>query len=268
MAAPDQKNANVQLLACLVDEEDDGDSDYRFLVDGRSVKYITTAPGAFRGAEEDRTFEPILLGELLPPFPAGPWNTGHIARSPDTGCAAFVRTETVQLPGVEGLWHPVTLSEVEFTRQDRYRQRVHISTHPGVNGGRPVVVKLAVWPWEIGLAEAETAAYRWIRDSGVGPRFLGHLAEDGDGRVVGFVIEWLDGARAAGPEDLDGCRKALGRLHGLGIKLGDINRHNFLVRSGHDVVLTDFEMARRDCSPEQLEEEMSALESSLNDTSS
>lgn len=40
-------------------------SDYRFLIDGKLVKYMTAAPRRFRGAEDDRTFESILLGELM-----------------------------------------------------------------------------------------------------------------------------------------------------------------------------------------------------------
>ena len=269
MIAPqrEQNNANVRLLACLIDLDDACDSDYRFLVDEQHVKYITTAPGAFHGADEDRTFEPILLGELLPPFPTGDWNNGHVARDPETGKAAFVRTETVQFAGVNNLWHPVKLNVLNFTQQEKVRQRVHVSTHPGVNGGKPVLIKLAVWPWEIPAMEVETAAYQWISDSGVGPKFLGHLTEGKDGRVVGFVAEWVEGARAAEPEDIDGCRKGLGRLHELGIKMEDINKFNFLVRDGHDVVLVDFETAKRDCSPQELEEEMSGLKSSLEDTS-
>jgi hypothetical protein len=265
--ASQRRNANVRLLACLVDDDDTDNSDYRFLVDGQHVKYLSTAPGTFRGAEDDRTFEPILLGDLLPRFPTGDWNHGHAARDPETGKATFVRTETVQFPGVKNLWHPVKLTELDFTRQDRLRQQVHVSTHPEVKGGKPVLVKLAVWPWEIPYIEVETAAYQWISDSGVGPKFLGHLTEGGDGRVVGFVAEWVEGARAAEPGDMDGCKKALSRLHKLGIKHGDINKHNFLVRDGHDVVLVDFEAAKRDCSSPELEDEMSALKSSLEDTS-
>ncbi|KAM3457628.1 hypothetical protein MY3296_001060 [Beauveria thailandica] len=261
--AIEQRNANVRLLACLVDEDDTTDGDYRFLVDGQYVKYVSTAPGTFRGAEDDRTFEPVLLGELLPQFPAGHWNSGHVSRSPETGRASFVRTDTVPFDGVENLWHPAKLNELDFTRQDRLRQRVHVSTHPEINNGRPVLIKLAVWPWEIPSIEMETAAYQWISDTGIGPEFLGHLTEGKDGRVVGFVTEWLERARAAGPEDIDGCRTALGRLHKLGIRHGDINKHNFLVRDGHDVVLVDFEVVKRGCSSQELEDEMRVLESSL-----
>lgn len=272
MNAPQERNTNVRLLACLIDVDDGDstptDSDYRFLVDKQHVKYVTTAPGTFRGAEENMNFEPILLNELLPPLPPGDWNQGHVARDPETEKATFVKTETVEFAGVKNIWHPVKLNELEFTRQERVRQRVHVSTHPHVQGGKPVLVKLAVWPWEIPSMEVETAAYQWLSDSGVGPKFLGHLTEGKDGRVVGFVAEWVEGARAAEPADIDGCKKALGRLHELGIKLGDINKHNFLVRDGHaDVVLVDFETVKRNCSPQELEDEMSALKSNLEDMS-
>jgi hypothetical protein len=182
-----------------------------------------------------------------------------VAKHPKTGEVTFAKTETVHLAGVENLWHPVKLNELDFTRQDEVRQRVHISTHPELNDGEPVLIKLAVWPWEIASIEVETTAYQWINDTGIGPKFFGHLTEGKDGRVVGFVAEWVQGARAAGPGDIESCKKALGRLHELGIKSGDINKHNFLVRDGHDVVLVDFETAMHDCSPRELEAEMSAL---------
>ncbi|KAF4972307.1 hypothetical protein FSARC_1086 [Fusarium sarcochroum] len=267
MAAPQQRNSNVRLLACLVDRNDTSDSDYRFLVDEQHVKYITTAPGTFLGAEDDRTFEPILLVELLPPFPPGDWNNGHVARDHETGKARFTKTETVLFPEITNCWHRMKFNELEFTRQERFRQRVHISTHPRVNDGKPVIIKIAVWPWEISYIDNETAAYQWISNSGIGPKFLGHVTEGKDGRVLGFVVEWIEDARAAGPEDIDGCKEALNRLHKLGIKLGDINKFNFLVRDGHDVVLVDFETAKPDCSLAELEDEMSALTNMLEDTS-
>ncbi|TGJ83915.1 hypothetical protein E0Z10_g4862 [Xylaria hypoxylon] len=42
MAVLRPRNANVQLLACLVDEDDIDDSDYRFLTDGQRLRYVTT----------------------------------------------------------------------------------------------------------------------------------------------------------------------------------------------------------------------------------
>ncbi|KAG6218118.1 hypothetical protein E4U34_004272 [Claviceps purpurea] len=259
MATPQQKNSNVRLLACLVDEDDTGPGDYRFLVDGRHVKYVSTAPGTFCGLDCERTFEPILLGELLPPFPIGDWNNGRVARDPVTGKITFIRTENVQFTGVESVWHNVKLDELDFFCQVKLKQRVHVVTHPTINGGGPVLMKLAVWPWEVAWIETETAVYQWICDKGVGPKFLGHLTEGPNGRIIGFITEWLDGTRSAEPRDLDGC-----------IKHGDINRHNFLVREGEghedEVVLIDFDLARRDRPHVELEDEMKALKNNLEST--
>ncbi|KAG6259193.1 hypothetical protein E4U24_007292 [Claviceps purpurea] len=106
MATPQQKNSNVQLLACLVDEDDTGD--YRFLVDGRHVKYVSTAPGTFRGFHKaDRTFARVLLGEMFPPFPTGDWNNGRVAWDPVTDQVTFIRTENVLLDGVKCVWNTV-----------------------------------------------------------------------------------------------------------------------------------------------------------------
>ncbi|KAH7244134.1 uncharacterized protein BKA55DRAFT_595342 [Fusarium redolens] len=248
-----QKNSNVRMLACLLDGDDIVQSDYRFLVDGSLVKYVITAPGTFLNDHEGRAFEPILLGNLFPQFPAGDWNNGHVARDPATGEPSFVKTEI--------------FNDLEFTQRERLRQRVHVSTHPNINGGKPALVKFAVWPWEIDYVEAEAAAYQWLQNSKVSPKFLGHVTEGKDGRVIGFVTEFIEGARPAEPMDIEGCEKALKKLHRLGIKIGDTNKFNFLVRDGQDIIIVDLETAKQGCSPEELEEEIKGLKACLEDTS-
>jgi hypothetical protein len=90
-------NANVQLLTCLVEPQDTidpDDSHYRVLVDRNYVKYVTILPGTLAGEEQEWTFRPILLSELLPPFPPGNWNKGYVAKDPEraeTGEAALHR---------------------------------------------------------------------------------------------------------------------------------------------------------------------------------
>ncbi|KAG6176676.1 hypothetical protein E4U10_000475, partial [Claviceps purpurea] len=233
MATPQQKNSNVRLLDLEFSVDETDDSHYRFLVDGRYVKYVTTAPGTFGGVKiAERVLGPPVLGKLLPPFPVGDWNDGHVAKDPVTGKATFIRTEKVQFTEVKSVWHNVKLNELDFSPhpEGRLRQGVHVVTHPTINGGEPVLMKRAVWPREncMYYMEIETAAYQWICDKGIGPKFLGHLTEGPNGRIIGFVTEWLDGTRSAEPRDLDGCKKALARLHQLGIKHGDINKFNFL----------------------------------------
>jgi len=124
--------------------------------------------------------------------------------------------------------------------------------------------RFAEFPWQIPYCEAETSAYEWIDGQGIGPKFLGHITEAGRG--IGFVMEHIDGARTAGPGDLAACQGILAKLHSLGIKHGDINRHNFLVRD-EKVVLIDFETAGRFSDREELESEYRFLEHSLRDPS-
>ncbi|KAJ5534306.1 hypothetical protein N7527_000560 [Penicillium freii] len=73
------------------------------------------------------------------------------------------------------------------------------------------VVKFARFDWEIGYMEGETASYQLIEGCDIGPRFLGHLFEDGC--VIGFLMERIANARHAGPRDLDICQQTLARLH-------------------------------------------------------
>ncbi|KAF4450298.1 Protein kinase-like domain protein [Fusarium austroafricanum] len=262
-----RRNSNVRLVACLVDADDIDKSDYRFVIGNQHAKYVITEPGTFLGAEEDRTFEPVLFGELFPPFLTGDWNQAYVSRDPVTGKATFVKIETAELPGVKNCWHPLKFNEMDFTRQERLRQGVHVSTHPILNDGKSVLARSTHWPWEIPYVEAETTTYRLLQDSEVGPKFLGHITEGRSGRVIGFVTEFIEGSRPAEPRDIKGFEKALRNLHKLGIKLGDTNRFNFLVRDEHDVVLVDFEAAKNRYSQEELEEEMDNLMSCLEDTS-
>lgn len=261
MSAPSPAaNSHAQLLAVLADFDDEEETEYRFLVDGLHVKYVTVDPGVL--PKDDRTFAPVLI-PLLPPFPPGDWNEGRIAKDPQTGRPFFASTKKSELPGVKNTWHQTVIDHIELKRQERLRQNVHVATHPLFE--KAVVYKCAEFPWQIGYLEAETTAYQWIHGRGVGPEFLGHVAEEG--RVIGFVVEHVEGAQTATPADLAACRRALARLHTLGIRHGDINKHNFLVRGDGEAVMIDFEAAERGRTGEELEAEYGRLEESLNDTS-
>ncbi|KAL1897963.1 hypothetical protein Sste5346_003815 [Sporothrix stenoceras] len=114
--------------------------------------------------------------------------------------------------------------------------------------------------------EGETFAYQWLQGTGMSPKFLSHVTEDG--RIIGFAIEYIEGARTAGPEDFPACQKALAKLHALGIRHGDINRHNFLIReSDGTAVLIDFEAAHKPATAEELKAEAELLKSKLEDES-
>lgn len=72
--------------------------------------------------------------------------------------------------------------------------------------------------------------------------------------------------RRATPENFLLCHLALSNLHQLGIKHGDINKHNSLI---HDrkATLIDFDKASRTASAAELENELYDLQDQLRDTS-
>ncbi|KAI0117762.1 hypothetical protein GGR51DRAFT_500058 [Nemania sp. FL0031] len=252
-------NSNVRLLANLVDPNDEEESEYRFLVDEKHVKYVTVDPGVF--PKGDRTFAPVLI-PMLPPFPPGNWNEGHISKDPLTQRPVFSRVTDSDLPGIRNTWYDRRIDHLELQKLDRVRQNIHLVTCSAFNF--PVLVKFAEFPWQMPFFEAETTAYEWIEGKGIGPKFLGHLTEAG--RVFGFVLENVDGARTAEPQDLPACQRILAKLHALGIKHGDINKHNFLIRNG-EAVLIDFETAQKCSEKAELESEYKQLEESLRDPS-
>lgn len=127
-----------------------------------------------------------------------------------------------------------------------------------------IIAKFARFSWEIPYLDSETAAYEWINGHQIGPEFLGYLTEEG--RVIGFLIERVLDCRHATPEDLSLCQHTLANLHELGIKHGDTNRHNFLMRN-RKATLIDFDSAERCDDPKLLRDEFQMLEQQLWDDS-
>lgn len=140
----------------------------------------------------------------------------------------------------------------------KVRTNVYEVTCPGFNS--PVIAKFARFEWEVPQLEVETAAYSWVDGHGIGPVFLGHLTEED--RVIDFLITRIDGCRHATIEDLPLCRSALSRLHRLGIKHGDINKHNFLIHDG-EATLIDFDRSLRLADENGLQAELQQLQVEL-----
>lgn len=253
---------SIELLACLVDPDGEDEDEYRFLVDRKHVKYVTIDAGALP-AETHRSFAPDVL-RVLPEFPPGDWNQGHIAKDDRTGKPIFSAISTEPLPAVESLWHPIIVDHLELKTVTRLRSNIHEVTH--VLFPEPVILKLALFPWQVQYLEAETRAYEWIRNLEVVPRFLGHVSEGG--RVVGFLMENIAKASPATLDDLEACKTALCQLHSLGVLHGDVNRNNFLIQeSGDKVTIIDFETAEQCDEQDKLQAEISSLEESFKDLS-
>ncbi|KAI0190833.1 alpha-galactosidase A precursor [Astrocystis sublimbata] len=249
----------IKLLQASVDEDDE--SHFRLLINDKTVKYIIIDAGLFD--TDDMCFAPSLI-DLLPPFPPGDWKTGRISRNPATGDAHFASVSEEPLPGITKIWHSTTIDHLELGMPRKLRSGVYEATCPRF-GATVVVAKFARFAWEIPQLEAETEAYEWIEGHHIGPGFLGHLTEEG--RVIGFLIAQITDCHHATPDDFAACDRALSRLHELGIRHGDINKHNFLVRGGEDAVLIDFDVASRLVGVNELEDESRDLMNQLHDTS-
>lgn len=97
-----ENNSHVQLLANLVDPDDEEDSEYRYLVDQTHVKYVSVAPSVL--PKNDWTFAPALI-PLLQPFPPGDWNVGHVSLDPTSPGRPVLRITNRDLWEIENVWH-------------------------------------------------------------------------------------------------------------------------------------------------------------------
>ncbi|PVI01100.1 hypothetical protein DM02DRAFT_591635 [Periconia macrospinosa] len=248
---------NIQLLQASADPDDA--SEFRILVDDKSIKYITIDAGVYE--VDDMCFGPSLVS-ILPSLPSGKWNTGYITRHPTDGSPYFASVAEVKFPGIKNPWCEVQIDYLELRMGEKLRSNVYEATHPQFDS--TIVVKFARFDWEIPQLDAETSAYQWIEGHGIGPKFLGHVSEDG--RVIGFIMEKISDCRHATPEDLSICQAALSRLHNLGIKHGDTNKHNFLIHDGK-AILIDFDCSTQNNDAGILDEEFRGLEGQLCDGS-
>lgn len=145
------------------------------------------------------------------------------------------------LPAIQTTWHPKRIDVLSLKQTKRYRSNVHEVLFEGY----PAIAKIACFDWEIPRIENETLAYSIINQhqhqhpdskpsTTIAPDFLDHLTEGENGRVIGFLLEKVDGEFAS-TDDLPECEEALRRLHGMGLIHGDVNLYNFIVdRSSHN----------------------------------
>jgi len=238
-------------------EVDPTEGHYRFCTPDAHFKYVTINTDVFPLLT--MCAEAYLL-PLLPPFPSGDWNTGRIAKDITSGQPCFTSVKKEDLPTI-ATWHPRLVNYLDLRIDEELRIKVYEATDTLTDA--PVIAKYARFPSEIAFLAAETRAYAWIEGTGIGPKFLGHITEED--RAIGILLERVVGARHARPEDLALCRRSLARLHALGVKHGDVNRHNFLVL-GRRAVLIDFEAAERCEDALVLGLEMEGLEAALRDT--
>lgn len=128
-----------------------------------------------------------------------------------------------------------------------------------------MIAKIPRFEWKLPRIEQETRLYQLLEGSGLAPRFLGHVHENG--RIMGFLLERIEG-RPASLQGLIACEAALEKLHGLGLIHGDVNRYNFLVTDeGEDVKLINFERFQENAGPALMSEELEDLRAEMVDES-
>lgn len=250
-----------EVLSMEVDDDDDFESYYRLRI-GKQVKYLTVSPGTF---DRDTLSWPI---GSLPSLPYNEtWTVANLSRDKTSGELQY-STHDQPMAGVNNQWHQVNVDclSLEKTKQLTAMALEAVShslpTSPD-NAQTKFVAKIARFEWEVPRIEQETRAYQLLEGTGLAPRFLGHIHENG--RVMGFLLEKLEG-RSAYFEDLGQCEEAVRSLHRLGLLHGDVNRYNFLI-TDEGVKLIDFESSNENASPESMQKELEKIRTNLTDES-
>ena len=216
------------------DSSDDGNivNLYRFR-SGSYVLYVEVEPHCILIEDKCDYGFPPAIRKLLPPTLPSSHNLVKITSNGEiTSCKHDFK-------GVETIWHPTkvditTLPVVRVIKCGVYKVKYR---------DRFAVAKVARFEYEIRFLESETRVYRDIDGQDIGPKFLGHLTENG--RTMGILLEHLDDFRVASKEDLSLCITALGRLHALGFVHGDVSRFNFLIRRDRNCAkLIDFDCSK------------------------
>ena len=95
--------------------------------------------------------------------------------------------------------------------------------------GRARVLKIARFQFELPSLIRELKAYHALPEYSPAPRLVGYVFEECTDRVVGFLIEFLEG-RPADSTDIESCYQALEQLHRYLIH-GDLCKYNILITS-------------------------------------
>ncbi|KAG5640340.1 hypothetical protein DXG03_009176 [Asterophora parasitica] len=254
-ASPSQDEPIMEYLSVEVCAENLDESELRIRI-GNHVKYIVIDPGLID--PYIICFAPDFIPLIRPLLPTGDWTSALVFGNPES-----LTIEPLHRPldGVRSQWHTNTVEVLDLTILSRMSDRLN-----EVKFGLPdqpvvAVSKFSCFEWEIYRVEQETEVYRALAGHGIGPAFLGHLAENG--RIMGFLIEKIKGGRRADIGDLEACQKAVRRLHALGIVHGDLNRHNFIISLTGEVTLIDFENSWLEGTHEEMDFEYDNLSAQL-----
>lgn len=212
-------DSRIQVLNWQMDRDKACCFDFQILVDDQFIKYVT--------------IDFIYLLKHLQ-LDLDNRNQKHIALNLRNYCRLpVVNVENPQLPEVKNPWHGVKVDYLELELEESlsfYADKVKSSLFKA-----SVIAKFAPCPNKMKAIVDETAAYEWIKEEDIGPKFLGHITEvnneNQEGRVIGFLLELIPDARHATLDDLPQCQETLKKLHKLGIKHGNIKGRIFSLKT-------------------------------------
>ena len=172
----------------------------------------------------------------------GRWSTLEIKKtSKGFACEAdtFQPHRLIRYPNPNPSDQFYNLLDLERTRRINERTSL-ISLN-----GHEYIMKIARFDCELRYLYQEVRAYGilMVRGLTLCPKFVGYVYEESPDRVVGFLLERLEGrhpeGRHPGDEDFVACENAMQRLHACGIVHGDLYKPNILI--GDEVRFVDFE---------------------------
>ncbi|KAI1128241.1 alpha-galactosidase A [Nemania abortiva] len=160
------------------------------------------------------------------------------------------------LEGVSNSWHD---TRVEYQNLEIVKQLTSTTfetiPHSDLLPPGAVFAKICFFYEWLDVMEQETRAYELLKDTGVTPRFLGHIHQHGS--VIGFLLERVEG-RPPSVQDQDACEAALQKVHELGVAHGYIKLSDFLV-TGEGVKIIEFARFRENASRKSLRKESRRL---------
>jgi hypothetical protein len=249
---------------------------YRILIaKTSSVKYLALpdpGPSGFDLGGDQLNFTTV---------PDGNWNIGYLVPQPGTNRYALGSMERTDLAEISPTWHPhkvdyLALNEPrdEVTGFELQSTGLHYGAFNNHFGCEKVVVSYEWIPDTVYGVNHETQIYALIDGYQIAPRFLAHVTEksgDGDGngeRVIGLMVEYVIGARAASIEDLAICKQVLARLHARGIAHSCPRPRSFLIKDNANgpgtastALLQSFSGAYQTSDQSILDSEMESVES-------
>ncbi|KAL2018345.1 hypothetical protein VTK56DRAFT_948 [Thermocarpiscus australiensis] len=218
-----------------------------------------------------------IFGRYSPQEWYDSWTTLSVNKNHDTG-GVWCQKDAFPPPNI-----PAALTIDAYPKYDLFElQTVHVFNRrvrevqlPGT--AVTCIFKTANWTHEPPFVAREVAVYDrldHVVESRLAPKLLGYVYEVSPDRVVGFLVERVQG-RPAGIEDLAATRAALKQLHRY-VLHGDVCRYNIL-DTDDGIRFIDFEQSvlrpedDQDGNMQELERKMEvevgSLEASLADES-